>query len=80
MMLNNQPFIENKDTGAFAQAIVDPVREPLLVLDKDPRVRGVLSNFQQLAPVSTTIVFADVSVIAPSALVEECTYVGKWSA
>jgi glycyl-tRNA synthetase len=35
---------------------------------------------EELAPVSTTIVFADVSVIAPSALVEECTYVGKWSA
>jgi hypothetical protein len=32
-MLNNQPFIENKDAGAFAQAIVDTVREPLLVLD-----------------------------------------------
>jgi hypothetical protein len=46
MMLNNQPFIENKDAGAFAQAIVDPVREPLLVLDKDPGVRGVLFNFQ----------------------------------
>ena len=32
-MLNDQPFIENKDAGAFAQAIVDTVREPLLVLD-----------------------------------------------
>jgi hypothetical protein len=38
MMLNNQPFIENKDAGAFAQAIVDIVREPLLVLDRDLRV------------------------------------------
>jgi hypothetical protein len=28
-MLNNQPCIENKDVGAFAQAIVDSVREPL---------------------------------------------------
>ena len=32
-MLNNQPFVENRDAGAFAQAIVDTVREPLLVLD-----------------------------------------------
>jgi hypothetical protein len=40
MMLNDQPFIENKDAGAFAQAIVDTVREPLLVLD----LRGLAAS------------------------------------
>ena len=34
-MLDHQPFVENKDAAALAQAIVDTVREPLLVLDKD---------------------------------------------
>jgi hypothetical protein len=33
--LNNQPFMENKEAAALAQAIVDTVREPLLVLDRD---------------------------------------------
>jgi hypothetical protein len=37
-MLDNQPFIENKEASTLAQAIVDTVREPLLVLDKDLRV------------------------------------------
>jgi hypothetical protein len=45
MMLNNQPFVENKDAGAFAQAIVDTVREPLLVLDKDLRVLAATRSF-----------------------------------
>ena len=44
-MLNNQPFIENKDAGTFAQAIVDTVREPLLVLDKDLRVLAASRSF-----------------------------------
>ena len=37
-MLHSQPFIENRDAGTLAQAIVDTVREPLLVLDMDLRV------------------------------------------
>jgi hypothetical protein len=34
-MLDNQPFLQNKDAATLAQAIVDTVREPLLVLVKD---------------------------------------------
>jgi hypothetical protein len=34
-MLDSQPFLQNKEAAALAQAIVDTVREPLLVLDKD---------------------------------------------
>jgi hypothetical protein len=34
-MLNKYPFLENKDAGTLAQAIIDTVREPLLVLDKN---------------------------------------------
>ena len=45
VMLNNQPFIANKDAGAFAQAIVDTVREPLLVLDNDLRVLAASRPF-----------------------------------
>jgi hypothetical protein len=41
MMLNNQPFIENKDAGAFAQAIVDTVGNWTSV-----RSRGYLGNDQ----------------------------------
>jgi two-component sensor histidine kinase len=44
-MQHNQPFVENKDAGAFAQAIVDTVREPLLVLDKDLRVLAASRSF-----------------------------------
>src|SRR3984957_16947051 len=44
-MLGNQPFVENKDAGALAQAIVDTVREPLLVLDKDLRVLAASRSF-----------------------------------
>jgi two-component sensor histidine kinase len=47
---DNQPFIENRDAGTLAQAIVDTVREPLLVLDQDLRVlaasRSFYSTFQ----------------------------------
>src|SRR5271166_1434990 len=32
---NNQPFLHVEDGRALAQAIVDTVREPLLVLDQD---------------------------------------------
>ncbi len=47
---DSQPFIENRDAGTLAQAIVDTVRGPLLVLDKDLRVlaasRSFYSTFQ----------------------------------
>ena len=49
-MADSQPFIENRDAGTLAQAIVDTIREPLLVLDKDLRVltasRSFYSTFQ----------------------------------
>jgi two-component sensor histidine kinase len=44
-MRNNQPFIENKEAGTLAQAIVDTVREPLLVLDQDLRVLAASRSF-----------------------------------
>ena len=53
-MLNNQPFIENKDAGAFAQAIVDTVREPLLVLDEDLRVLAASRSFYSTFKVART--------------------------
>jgi two-component sensor histidine kinase len=43
--MQHQPFVENKDAGTFAQAIVDTVREPLLVLDKDLRVLAASRSF-----------------------------------
>jgi two-component sensor histidine kinase len=45
MMQNNQPFVANKDAATFAQAIVDTVREPLLVLDKELRVLAASRSF-----------------------------------
>src|ERR1700719_1679048 len=53
-MLNNQLFLENRDAGAFAQAIVDTVREPLLVLDKDLRVLAASRSFYQAFRVAPT--------------------------
>jgi hypothetical protein len=44
-MLDNQPFLENKEASALAQAIVDTVREPLLVLDKDLAVLAASRSF-----------------------------------
>ena len=44
-MPNSQPFTENREAGALAQAIVDTVREPLLVLDKDLRVLAASRSF-----------------------------------
>jgi two-component sensor histidine kinase len=44
-MPESQPFIENKEAAALAQAIVDTVREPLLVLDKDLRVLAASRSF-----------------------------------
>src|ERR1700678_634254 len=46
-MPDSQPFIENRDAGTLAQAIVDTVREPLLVLDKDLRVLAASRSFYQ---------------------------------
>jgi two-component sensor histidine kinase len=45
VMLDSQPFIENRDAGTLAQAIVDTIREPLLVLDKDLRVLSASRSF-----------------------------------
>jgi two-component sensor histidine kinase len=53
-MRDNQPFIENKDAGALAQAIVDTVREPLLVLDKDLRVLAASRSFYLTFKVART--------------------------
>ena len=44
-MTDNQPFTENEDASVLAQAIVDTVREPLLVLDKDLRVMAASRSF-----------------------------------
>jgi two-component sensor histidine kinase len=49
---NGEPFIENGDAGTLAQAIVDTVREPLLVLDKDLRVLAASRSFYQAFKVS----------------------------
>jgi hypothetical protein len=40
-----EPFKDIEDTRALAQAIVDTVREPLLVLDDDLRVLAVSRSF-----------------------------------
>src|ERR1700674_1213759 len=53
-MLDNQPFVENKDAGTLAQAIVDTVREPLLVLDKNQRVLAASRSFYQTFKVART--------------------------
>jgi hypothetical protein len=45
IMQHNQPFVANKDAATFAQAIVDTVREPLLVLDKELRVLAASRSF-----------------------------------
>jgi hypothetical protein len=44
-MLDSQPFLENKEAAALAHAIVDTVREPLLVLDKDLSVLAASRSF-----------------------------------
>ena len=40
-----EPFKDIEDTRALAQAIVDTVREPLLVLDSDLRVLAVSRSY-----------------------------------
>jgi two-component sensor histidine kinase len=55
-MRDSQPFVENSDAGTLAQAIVDTVREPLVVLDKDLRVLAASRSFYRtfkVAPRST---------------------------
>jgi two-component sensor histidine kinase len=44
---NNQPFKDIEDGRALAQAIVNTIREPLLVLDKDLRVVAASRSFYQ---------------------------------
>jgi two-component sensor histidine kinase len=56
-MLDNQPFIENKEASTLAQAIVDTVREPLLVLDKDLRVLAASRSFYLTFKVDRTNTF-----------------------
>jgi PAS domain-containing protein len=45
VMLDSQPFLENKEAAKLAQAIVDTVREPLLVLDRDLGVLAASRSF-----------------------------------
>jgi two-component sensor histidine kinase len=55
-MRDHHPFSENNDAGTLAQAIVDTVREPLLVLDKDLRVLAASRSFYltfKVAPTDT---------------------------
>ena len=42
------PFIDSKDGIALAQAVVDTVRDPLVVLDQDLRVVAVSRSFCQI--------------------------------
>jgi hypothetical protein len=44
-LLNNQPFVHVEDGRALAQAIVDTIREPLLVFDQDLRVVEASRSF-----------------------------------
>jgi len=53
-MRDHHPFIENNDDGTLAQAIVDTVREPLLVLDKDLRVLAASRSFYLTFKVART--------------------------
>jgi len=46
-MINPDPFNDFEDSRALAQAIVDTIREPLLVLDKDLRVVAASRSFFQ---------------------------------
>src|SRR5471030_907611 len=53
-MPDSQPFIENRHAGTLAQAIVDTVREPLLVLDQDLRVLAASRSFYLTFKVART--------------------------
>ena len=47
MPQKNRPFREVEDTRILAQAIVDTIREPLLVLDRDLRVIAASRSYYQ---------------------------------
>src|ERR1700730_11977522 len=51
-MRDSQSFIESMEVGTLARAIVDTVREPLLVLDKDLRVISASRSFYNTFKVS----------------------------
>ncbi len=51
-MNENELFTENEEARAFAQAIIDTVREPFLVLDQDLRVLAASRSFYQKFKVS----------------------------
>jgi chemotaxis protein methyltransferase CheR len=53
-MRDNPPLTENNDASTLAQAIVDTVREPLLVLDNDQRVLAASRSFYQTFKVART--------------------------
>lgn len=55
---DGQRFIDIEDARAFAQAIVDTVREPVLVLDKELRVIAASRSFYsafEVRPEGTTV-------------------------
>jgi chemotaxis protein methyltransferase CheR len=54
-MRDSQPFIEKSDAGTLAQAIVDTVREPLLVLDEDLRVLAASRSFYRTFKVAPSV-------------------------
>jgi nitrogen-specific signal transduction histidine kinase len=47
-MSDSDPFSSIEDGRALAQAIVDTIREPLLVLDKDLRVVAASPDFSKV--------------------------------
>lgn len=51
-MTDNELFTEIEEARAFAQAIIDTVREPFLVLDQDLRVLAASRSFYQTFKVS----------------------------
>ena len=52
-MPNNERFTKIEEARAFAQAIIDTVREPFLVLDQDLRVLAASRSFYQTFKVSS---------------------------
>jgi two-component sensor histidine kinase len=52
-LIDYKTFIEIEKTPAFAQAIIDTVREPFLVLDQDLRVLAASRSFYQTFKVSS---------------------------
>src|ERR1700732_3355774 len=53
-MPDDQPFIENNDSGALAQAIVDTVRDLVPMLDQDLRVLAASRSFYLTFKVART--------------------------